>query len=206
MTAGNSQFEIAGLAELRTAAKTCRACDLWRNATQTVFGEGGERPQAVFVGEQPGNQEDLHGHPFVGPAGKLLDRAFEQAGIDRQKIYITNLVKHFKWVRKGKLRLHLKPRSDEIEACRPWLQQEIALIQPKVIVCLGASAAQTLIGKHFRLTRHHGEFIRTEFQAPVTATLHPSAILRAPTDEARHMMMESLVEDLKGVAAWLSKR
>lgn len=192
---------IARMGELREAAKQCRACDLWRNATQAVFGEGGANPQAIFIGEQPGNQEDLQGHPFVGPAGKLLDHALESAGIDRKAIYITNVVKHFKWVRKGKIRLHMKPRSDEVEACRPWLDQEIALIQPKVIVCMGASAAQALLGRGFRLTQHRGEFMTTPLAPAITATLHPSAILRAPTDEARHTMMASFVDDLRLVAA-----
>jgi DNA polymerase len=149
----------ADLDELRKLAAGCQACDLWRDATQTVFGEGTDHPQLVLIGEQPGNQEDLQGHPFLGPAGKILDRALEEAGIDRDAIYITNAVKHFKWTRKGKLRIHKKPRADEVEACRPWLDAEIALTRPKVLVCMGATAAQALLGSKFPLTQHHGEFI-----------------------------------------------
>ena len=175
----------ANLAQLRELSAGCKACDLWRNATQTVFGEGGENAEIVMVGEQPGNQEDLQGRPFVGPAGKILDRALERAGIERGAVYITNAVKHFKWTRKGKLRIHKKPRADEIEACRPWLDAEIALTRPKVIVCMGATAAQALLGRNFRLTQHHGEFISTPQKPPITATIHPSAVLRAPTDEDR---------------------
>lgn len=190
----------ATLAELRKLAAGCKACDLWRNATQTVFGEGGGNSEVVLIGEQPGNQEDLQGRPFVGPAGGILDRALEQAGIERGAVYITNAVKHFKWTRKGKLRIHKKPRADEIEACRPWLDAEIALTRPKLIVCMGATAAQALLGRKFRLTQHHGEFISIPQKPPVTATIHPSAVLRAPTDEERHSMMEQLVDDLKAVA------
>ena len=193
------------LAELRKLAAGCKACDLWHDATQTVFGEGAENPEVVLVGEQPGNQEDLQGKPFVGPAGRILDQALEQAGIDRGAVYITNAVKHFKWIRKGKLRIHKKPRAEEIEACRPWLDAEIALNRPKVIVCLGATAAQALLGSKFRLTQHHGEFISTPEKPPITATLHPSAVLRAPSEEARHTMMEQLVRDLKAVARKLDR-
>jgi uracil-DNA glycosylase len=188
------------LLKLRRAATGCQACDLWRNATQTVFGEGGEKSELMMIGEQPGNQEDLEGKPFVGPAGKVLDRALERAGINREAAYITNSVKHFKWIRRGKLRIHQKPRSDEIEACRPWLEAEITLTRPKVIVCLGATAARSLLGSKFRLTQHRGEFISLPPKPPITATVHPSAILRAPTGEARHTMMEEFVRDLKAVA------
>src|SRR5580704_17046359 len=167
------------LSELRDVASGCHACDLWRNATQTVFGEGAGKPEVVLIGEQPGNQEDLQGKPFVGPAGKVLDRALEQAGIDRGAVYITNAVKHFKWTRKGKLRIHQKPRADEIEACRPWLDAEIALTRPKAIVCLGATAAHALLGGKFRLTQHRGEFISMPPKPPIAATVHPSAILSA---------------------------
>jgi DNA polymerase len=190
----------ATLPQLRKLAAGCQACDLWRDATQTVFGEGGDHPQVVFIGEQPGNQEDLQGRPFVGPAGGVLDRALEQAGIEREAVYITNAVKHFKWTRKGKLRIHKKPRADEVEACRPWLDAEIARTRPRVIVCMGATAAQALLGSKFRLTQHHGEFISIPEQPPITATIHPSAVLRARTDEDRHNLMGQLVDDLKAVA------
>jgi uracil-DNA glycosylase len=190
----------ATLGDLRKLAAGCKACDLWRNATQTVFGEGRENAEVVLIGEQPGNQEDLQGRPFVGPAGRILDRALEQARIERDAVYITNAVKHFKWTRKGKLRIHQKPRADEIEACRPWLDVEIALTRPKVIVCMGATAAQALLGRKFRLTQHHGEFISIPPKPPITATIHPSAVLRAPTEEDRHSMMDQFVDDLKAVA------
>jgi uracil-DNA glycosylase len=190
----------ATLAQLSELAAGCKACDLWRDATQTVFGEGAQDSQLVLIGEQPGHQEDLQGKPFVGPAGKILDQALEQAGIERGAVYITNAVKHFKWMRKGKLRIHKKPRADEVEACRPWLDAEIALTRPKVIVCMGATAAQALLGRKFRLTQHHGEFATTAQMPLVTATIHPSAVLRARTDEDRHGMMEQLVRDLKVVA------
>jgi uracil-DNA glycosylase len=190
----------ATMPELRDLAAGCKACDLWRDATQTVFGEGAQDSQVVLIGEQPGNQEDLQGKPFVGPAGKILDQALEQAGIERGAVYITNAVKHFKWTRKGKLRIHKKPSADEVEACRPWLDAEIELTRPKVIVCMGATAAQAMLGRKFRLTQHHGEFVSSPQRPPVTATIHPSAVLRAPTDEDRHTMMEQLVRDLKVVA------
>lgn len=195
----------ATLAELRELAAGCKDCELWRNATQTVFGEGAENAAVMLIGEQPGNQEDLQGRPFVGPAGRILDRALEEAGIERETVYITNAVKHFKWTRKGKLRIHKKPRADEIEACRPWLEAEIAATRPKIIVCLGATAAQALLGSKFRLTQHHGEFITAAQKPPITATLHPSAVLRAPTEEDRHTMMEQLVRDLKAVSRKLSR-
>ena len=190
----------ATLADLPRLAAGCRACDLWRHATQTVCGEGSENAEVILIGEQPGNQEDLQGRPFVGPAGGILDRALEQAGIERGAVYITNTVKHFKFTRKGKLRIHKKPRADEIEACRPWLEAELALTRPKVIVCMGATAAQALLGSKFRLTQHHGEFISIPEKPPITATIHPSAVLRAPTDEDRHSMMHQFVDDLKGVS------
>ncbi len=195
----------ATLSQLRELAAGCKACDLWRNATQTVFGEGAEHPEVVLLGEQPGNQEDLQGRPFVGPAGKVLDRALEAAGIDRGAVYITNAVKHFKWTRKGKLRIHKKPSAEEIEACRPWLDAEIALTHPRVVVCLGATAAQALLGSKFRLTQHRGEFFSIAQKPPITATIHPSAVLRAPTDEDRHAMTQQLVDDLKVVARRLRK-
>jgi uracil-DNA glycosylase family protein len=182
------------------AAKTCRACDIWSGATQTVFGEGNAHAEVILVGEQPGNQEDLAGHPFVGPAGKLLDKALLAAGIARDKVYITNVVKHFNSVQRGKWRIHKKPNAEEIAACRPWLDAEIAIIRPAVIVCLGASAAQALISRDYRVTRRRGELQKSAFGPMITATVHPSSILRAPDDEARHLQMREFVADLKKIA------
>src|SRR5690348_3639311 len=190
--------------DVRAEAKTCKACDLWKNATQTVFGEGGgAAPKVMFVGEQPGDQEDLSGKPFVGPAGKLLDKALEEAGIDRRKVYVTNAVKHFKWEARGKRRIHKKPNAAEIGACRRWLDAELALIRPKVIVCLGATAAQALLGKDFRVTQHRGERLQSPLAPVVMATVHPSSILRAPDEETRHEEMKRFVADLKKVAETL---
>src|ERR1700732_160667 len=174
------------LEELRNDAKSCKACDLWRTGTQTVFGAGSAHPKIMFVGEQPGNQEDLEGKPFVGPAGKLLDVALEEAGIDRKKVYVTNAVKHFKWEPRGKRRIHKKPNAAEIAACRPWLDAEIAALRPKIIVCLGATAAQALLDRDFRVTQHRGEFVKSNLAPQVMATVHPSSILRAPDEQARH--------------------
>src|ERR1700737_1635054 len=174
------------LAELRQAAASCKACDLWKNATQTVFGEGASKAKIMFVGEQPGDQEDRAGHPFVGPAGKLLNEALAEAGIDRTKVYVTNVVKHFKWEPRGKRRIHKKPSPAEIAACRPWLDAEIAVLEPKVIVCLGALAAQALLGKDFRVTQRRGEFVESPLAPFVMATVHPSSILRAPDERTRH--------------------
>jgi len=190
------------LAELTEAARTCKACDLWKHATQTVFGEGPSTAEIMLVGEQPGDQEDRAGHPFVGPAGKLLERALEQAGIDRSDIYITNVVKHFKWeaASRGKRRIHKKPRQSEIEACRPWLESELEAIRPRVLVCLGASAAQSLLGKDFRVSRDRGKSVASPLAPQVVATVHPSSILRAQDDESRESQMKSFVEDLKLVA------
>jgi uracil-DNA glycosylase len=183
--------------ELRARAKHCKACDLWRNATQTVFGEGAEHPKIMFVGEQPGDQEDLQGRPFVGPAGKLLDSALEEAGINREKTYITNAVKHFKWEPRGKRRIHKKPSGSEIAACRPWLDAEIAALRPEVIVCLGATAAQALLGREFRVTQHRGEIMKSSLAPYIMATVHPSSILRAPDEETRRSEMQSFIADLK---------
>jgi len=190
------------LAELTEAARTCKACDLWKHATQTVFGEGPSTAEIMLVGEQPGDQEDRAGHPFVGPAGKLLERALEQAGIDRSDIYITNVVKHFKWeaASRGKRRIHKKPRQSEIEACRPWLESELEAIRPRVLVCLGASAAQSLLGKDFRVSRDRGKSVASPLAPQVVATVHSSSILRAQDDESRESQMKSFVEDLKLVA------
>src|SRR5262249_41908404 len=172
------------LPRAREAAADCHACDLWKRGTQTVFGEGGPRAQLMLIGEQPGNDEDLDGHPFVGPAGKLLDRALAGAGIDRSHVYVTNMVKHFKWEPRGKRRIHKKPNAAEVAACRPWLDTEIALVKPRAIVCLGATAARALIGPHFKVTLHRGEFVPSTMAEFVVATVHPSSILRAP-DETR---------------------
>jgi DNA polymerase len=193
------------LPALRQAAAGCRACDLWRRGTQTVFGEGAARAAVVLVGEQPGDQEDLQGRPFVGPAGKLLDRALEAAGIDRTKVYVTNVVKHFKWEPRGKRRIHSKPNAAEIAACRPWLEAEVAVVKPTVIVCLGATAAQALLGTSFKVTRQRGEFVPTDLGPPALATVHPSAILRAPDDATRHAETERFVEDLRKVADHLER-
>jgi DNA polymerase len=193
------------LSAFRKAADDCQACDLWERGTQTVFGNGARQAEVLFVGEQPGNEEDLTGEPFVGPAGKLLDRALEKAGIDRQKAYVTNIVKHFKWEPRGKRRIHKRPNAKEIAACRPWLEAEIALVKPKVIVCLGATASQALLGSKFRVSRERGKFIESALGPFILATVHPSAILRAPDDETRHEEMRRFIDDLKQVAALLSK-
>jgi uracil-DNA glycosylase family protein len=184
---------------LRQAVQTCRGCDLYAHATQAVFGEGPNSAEIVFIGEQPGDEEDRQGHPFVGPSGKLLDRALEEAGIDRSLVYVTNAVKHFKFEERGKRRLHKKPNGLEMRACRPWLEAEINLIQPKVIVCLGATAAQTIFGSTYRLTKERGQFVRNSWAPHVTSTVHPSAILRAPDEEQRHIEYEKFVGDLKKV-------
>ena len=185
---------------LRKAAQDCRACDLWQRGTQTVFGEGAQSAKVIFVGEQPGDKEDLEGKPFVGPAGALLDKALVEAGIDRAKIYVTNAVKHFKWEPRGKRRIHKKPNAGEIAACRPWLEAEIAVLKPKVVVCLGATAAQALLGRDFRVTQHRGEFVESPNSPYVMATVHPSSILRAPDDETRHEAMRRFVADLKKIS------
>jgi DNA polymerase len=188
---------------LRKAAAGCTACHLYERATQTVFGEGPATAEVMLVGEQPGDREDIEGHPFVGPAGRLLDTALDEAGIDRRKVYVTNVVKHFKWAPKGKRRIHQKPNAEEIRACRPWLDAELAVVRPQVLVCLGATAAQAIIGRTFRVTQHRGEIIETELEPLVTATVHPSSILRAPDDTARGEATEAFVRDLKQVAKML---
>ena len=192
------------LQRVRDAARECHACDLWKRGTQTVFGEGGRNAGLMLVGEQPGNEEDLSGHPFVGPAGKLLDRALADAGIDRSVVYVTNVVKHFKWEPRGKRRIHKKPNAAEIAACRPWLDTEIELVKPSVIVCLGATAAQALIGPSFKVTQHRGEFIPSTLARFVMATVHPSSILRAPDDETRHLEMKRFTDELRKAARALS--
>jgi uracil-DNA glycosylase family protein len=191
------------LERLRRDAADCQACPLWRTGTQTVFGEGAASAQVVFVGEQPGDQEDKQGRPFVGPAGRVLDEALELAGIDRSTAYVTNAVKHFKWSPRGKRRIHAKPNWSEIAACNSWLQSELEVIEPAVVVCLGATAAQALLGKQFRVTKQRGSWIESELAEHVTATIHPSSILRQRTDEDRHRELDGLVEDLKLVATVL---
>lgn len=190
--------------KVREVARECKACDLYKRGTQTVFGEGPASVAVMLVGEQPGDAEDLAGHPFVGPAGKLLDRALEEAGIDRGRVYVTNVVKHFKWEPRGKRRIHAKPNAKEIGACKPWLDAEIALVRPRVIVCLGATAAQAVLGRGFRVTQQRGAFVKSPLAELVTATVHPSSILRAPDDDARRQEMRDFVADLKKVAKALN--
>jgi len=185
---------------LRAAARSCRACHLYQGATQTVFGEGPRTAKAIFVGEQPGNEEDLDGRPFVGPAGRLLDRAMEEAGIDRRQAYVTNVVKHFKWEPRGKRRIHAKPNAQEIRACRPWLEAEVTVVHARVVVCLGATAAQTVLGREFRVTQRRGEMVPSQLGVPAIATVHPSAILRAPDHATREHELRQFVEDLRAVA------
>jgi uracil-DNA glycosylase len=187
-------------ATLRDAAAPCKACDLWENATQTVFGEGAIPAPLMLIGEQPGNDEDRKGHPFVGPAGRVLDEALEEAGLDRDHTYVTNVVKHFKWEPRGKRRIHAKPNAVEIAACRPWLEAELRLVKPEVLVCLGATAAQALLGRNFRVTQSRGKFVDSPLAPYVTATVHPSSILRAPDPEKRHAEMARFIDDLKAVA------
>ena len=193
------------LKAFRDAAADCKACDLWKRGTQTVFGEGTRRAEIFFVGEQPGNEEDLTGHPFVGPAGRLLNEALADAGIDRAQTYVTNVVKHFKWEPRGKRRIHKKPNSSEITACRPWLEAEIALIKPKVIVCLGATAAKALLGPRFLVSKQRGQFIESTLAPYIMATVHPSSILRAPDEETRYAEKRRFIDDLKKVARVISK-
>jgi uracil-DNA glycosylase len=189
--------------KLWQAVQGCRACDLFRNATQGVLGEGPREAAAFFIGEQPGDQEDLAGKPFVGPAGKMLDEALVAAGIPRAEVYVTNAVKHFKWEPRGKRRLHAKPSLGEITACRPWLEAELALVKPRVIVCLGATAAQSLMGPKFKVTVERGRFFETPWAPWLTATLHPSALLRMPDEVQRREARERFVEDLRLVAKQL---
>jgi uracil-DNA glycosylase len=192
--------------ELVRAAAGCQACDLFRNATQTVFGAGATRARAMFVGEQPGDREDIEGKPFVGPAGQVLHQGLREAGIDRNAVYITNAVKHFKWKPYGKRRLHQKPDASEVAACRPWLDAEIALVKPELLVCLGATAAQALLGADFRVTRQRGQFIERVGLPLMMATVHPSSILRAEDEESRMFEMRAFVADLRRVAEWFRAR
>ncbi|PYP92920.1 MAG: uracil-DNA glycosylase [Candidatus Angelobacter sp. Gp1-AA117] len=189
------------LKTLHEAAVQCRACDLWKLGTQTVFGEGSRHSRVMMVGEQPGDKEDLAGRPFVGPAGAVLDKALAAAGIDRKDVYVTNIVKHFKWEPRGKRRIHKKPNAAQITACRPWLDAEIRVVQPEVVILLGATAAQGVLGRDFRVTQHRGEWVQSSIATYVMATVHPSSILRAPDDESRHEEMRKFIDDLKKVAA-----
>ena len=205
-TRSAAQFmpERKTLVTLREAAAGCRGCDLYKRGTQTVFGEGRVRARIMMVGEQPGNDEDLAGQPFVGPAGRVLDRALAAVGIPREDVYVTNVVKHFKWEPRGKRRIHAKPSQMEIGACLPWLQAELDVVKPDAVVCLGATAAQALLGPRFRVTKERGRWVPSPVAGrPVLATVHPSAILRAPDDEARHREFEAFVDDLRPVRARL---
>jgi uracil-DNA glycosylase len=192
---------------LRDAAKRCKGCDLWTRATQTVFGEGAAHASFMLIGEQPGDKEDLAGHPFVGPAGRILDEALAAAGIDKSDVYITNVVKHFSWTpdERGKRRIHKKPRYSEIQACRPWLDAEISVTRPQVIVCLGATAAQALLGKEFSVTRQRGKFVPSPLAPRVMATVHPSSILRVQDDESRREQKQVFIQDLAIAARELRK-
>ena len=196
------------LPTLRAAAAHCKGCDLYLKGTQTVFGEGPANARVMLVGEQPGDREDLAGKPFVGPAGRVLDDALFEAGIDRNDVYVTNVVKHFRWevAARGKRRIHKKPRGWEIQACRPWLDAELAVVRPEVLVCLGASAAQALLGRQFSVTRRRGELVESNLAPNVLATVHPSSVLRALDSETRRSEMQRLVEDLKQVARMLTPR
>ena len=187
----------ASLDDLRDAAAGCRGCRLYENATQTVFGEGEAGADIVLVGEQPGDQEDRAGEPFVGPAGKLLDRALAEAGIDRERAYVTNVVKHFKWKPAGKRRLHQKPNAEEIGSCRPWLEAELDRVKPRIVVCLGATAAQALLGRGFKVTQQRGQLVEWDREPLALATIHPSSILRAADDEARQSEFAAFVADLR---------
>jgi len=198
----SSQLPLPGsaISKLREEAAACRACDLWKRGTQTVFGEGAAHARVVLVGEQPGNDEDLVGRPFVGPAGRVLDEALDAAGIDRRQTYVTNVVKHFKWEPRGKRRIHSKPNAAEINACFRWLRAELDALHPSVLVCLGATAAQALLGKTFRVTAQRGIFVASPLARHVMATVHPSSILRAPSDDERRQQMDAFIADLAKVA------
>lgn len=189
--------KTSSLITLEKAARICTACHLYKRATQTVFGEGPRCATFMLLGEQPGEQEDLAGKPFVGPAGKLLDRALEEAGINRDEVYVTNTVKHFKWEPRGKRRIHQKPNSREIAACRPWLEAELRLVRPKLLICLGATAAQSIFGPSFRVTRDRGKISKSELATRVLATVHPSSLLRQPDEESRQREYAQFVADLR---------
>jgi DNA polymerase len=196
--------EKHSLSAAREAAAHCRGCGLWRNATQTVFGEGQRRAVLLLVGEIPGDREDLAGRPFVGPAGRLLDRALTAAGIERDSVYVTNVVKHFKWERRGRRRLHRTPTAAEVGACRPWLDLEIELVKPRVLVCLGSTAARALIGRSFSVSRDRGRFVSSPLAPHVTATVHPSALLRLPSNEDREAALQRFVDDLSAARSALA--
>ena len=189
--------DTSSLGEVRAAARECTACHLYKHATQTVFGQGPRQTPIMLVGEQPGDYEDVAGKPFVGPAGKIMDRALEEAGIDRKKVYVTNAVKHFKWEPRGKRRIHKKPNSREIAACRPWLEAELRLVKPKLLVCLGATAAQAIFGPTFRVTRERGKVLSSKLAPRVMATVHPSSLLRQPDEESREREYARFVVDLR---------
>ena len=199
--------ETTSLARVRNAAAGCKGCHLWKPATQTVFGEGPRKASVLMIGEQPGDQEDLAGHPFVGPAGRLLDKSLAEAGIPRDDVYVTNVVKHFKFEPRGKRRIHKKPNSIEISACFPWLEKELELVKPDIVVCLGATAAQALLGASFKVTQRRGEAITDTSYAPiVVATVHPSSLLRAPDEETRRVETARFVDDLVAVRKMLERR
>ena len=189
--------DTSSLVQVREASRKCTACHLYKRATQTVFGEGSKGAPMMLVGEQPGDYEDVAGKPFVGPAGKIMDRALEEAGIDRSQVYVTNAVKHFKWEPHGKRRIHQKPNSREIAACRPWLEAELRLVKPKLLVCLGATAAQAIFGPSFRVTRERGKVLSSKFAPRVLATVHPSSLLRQPDEESREREYRRFVVDLR---------
>jgi len=204
--AGAEKFLPAGrsIRELRAAAATCKGCELWRNATQTVFGAGSGHAKMVLIGEQPGDQEDLTGIPFSGPAGRLLDRGLADAGIDREEVYITNAVKHFKWLPRGKRRLHQKPSGREITACRPWLVAEVEAIQPGVLVCLGATAARAVLGKMTKISEYRGEFLKSDLGSRIIVTVHPSSVLRIEDSDMREVAMRQFIDDLRTARRSLS--
>lgn len=203
MTAAEYLPDRSSLKGIREALPGCRGCGLYRNATQAVPGEGLRRSEVMLVGEQPGDREDLEGKPFVGPAGRLLDRALEEAGIDRSRAYVTNAVKHFKWRARGKRRIHQKPSWSELAACRPWLEAELEVVRPRVLVCLGATAAQSILGRDFRVTRRRGEPVESSLADHVVATVHPSAVLRQRDDDSRRAERAAFVDDLCVVAGLL---
>jgi uracil-DNA glycosylase family protein len=189
--------ETTSLSKVAVAAKSCTACPLCRNATQTVFGEGPKRATVMMIGEQPGDYEDVAGKPFIGPAGKMLDRALEEAGFNRDEVYVTNAVKHFKWEPRGKRRIHQKPSARDIAACRPWLEAELRLVEPKLVVCLGSTAAQTIFGPSFRVTKQRGQVLASPLAKKVVATVHPSSLLRQPDEESREREYQNFVADLR---------
>lgn len=207
ISAANFLPAAMNLSALRQAAATCKGCDLWKIGTQTVFGEGRRNSKIMFIGEQPGDREDLAGRPFVGPAGRILGQALEEAEIDREEVYVTNIVKHFKWSpdARGKRRIHKKPNSLEIRACRPWLDAEIEVVQPQIVVCLGATASQALLGRTFSVTRDRGKVLQWGPVSQIMATVHPSSILRAPDSESRHAQMQMFTEDMRKLKTALER-